>query len=240
MRYTRTGLGFVCPSPLVWSTAHSRCMNADDPRLMGARPVVGQPDPRAAMATPDELIANAANQGVQFAQQTLSDEARSYLAARGVSAHCKIDDNWFAGPQGGEPSMLCSLNGGPYEHGAYALNANPSLAVAESMRGPVATAPAPAPTPTPNYPEIPPGPAPRAPNYPDSSIPPGPAPTAPSPAAPAAAQQQTPAAASSPYTPVTLPALPELPAVLTESWVGGVPNWALAAVAGFALYKSLD
>lgn len=224
MTYSRTGLGFACPPPLVWAATYSRCMNADDPRVANQRPAAGQsaaPDPRAPLADAGEIMASAAQQGVSFAQVPLSAEARAYFAQRGVPVDCKIDDYWFVGPQGGDPSRLCSVNGSPYEHAAYTLNINPSIALPDALRGPVQTSAVPAassysPTPSANY--------------------------TPAPATPSGAGQQP---AAQPSGPAPAPASPytftppELPAVLTEEFITGVPNWALAAVGAFVVYKTL-
>lgn len=218
MIYTRTGLGSNCPPPLVWAANYRRCMNADDPRLSTGsyRPAPGQPDPRAPIADGGELIASAAQQGVPFSQLPLSAEARAYFADRGVPVDCKIDTNWFTGPQGGDPAMLCSVNGSPYEHAAYALNLNPSLALPDALRVPVQSS------------------VPQSGS--SSSHTPAPS-TNYTPAQPSGAGQQPTAQPAGP-TPYTFTP-PDLPAVLTDQLIGGVPNWALAAVGAFVAYKAL-
>jgi len=223
MSYTATGLGFTCPAPLVWNAAYRRCMNADDPRLVtGGMPVANQPDPRAPISSTSEVLATAAAQGVPFSQVELSDGARSYLAQRGFSVDCKIGPA-YAGPQGGDPQRLCSIGGGPYEHAAYALNLNPSIALPEALRGPVAGNN----VSSSSYSEQPAYTPPAQQQQPQQ-----PTPYSPTPA--------TPSDQPSPASPTPYSTLPELPAVLTETWIDGVPNWALAAVAGFAAWKALS
>lgn len=72
--------------------------------------------------------------GQTNASQQLSSSARRYIESRGHSIRCRQDPTWFVGPQGGEIPVLCSIDGGPYEHGAYAINLNPSVALVDVDR----------------------------------------------------------------------------------------------------------
>jgi hypothetical protein len=127
-----TGLGFTgyCPEGSFWMTAtqscqchpgrvwmpdKSKCVSPQSPAYQGAMNI--------------QQVIEAGGGSDTFAQQDLSTAARRYIESKGHSIHCKITEDWFHGPQGGSPPMLCSVDGGPYEHGAYAVNLNPDLAL---------------------------------------------------------------------------------------------------------------
>lgn len=104
----------VCHEGRVWMPDGSRCVSPQAPAYTGAVSIQDQ----------------QASSPVPISQQPLTDAARRYLQSKGYTVSCTISTNWDAGPQGGVPPMLCSINGGPYEHAAYAINANPYNVVA--------------------------------------------------------------------------------------------------------------
>lgn len=69
-----------------------------------------------------------------YPTQSLSFNAKEYFNKMGHTIQCHIDPNWSAGPQGGTPTMVCSIDGGPYEHAAYAVNQNPYTALVSAIQ----------------------------------------------------------------------------------------------------------
>lgn len=97
----------VCRTGRVWAPDNSKCVSPQSSLITGAQPIIrGQTGPA-------------------FSQQELSAGARRYIESQGHTIRCKIDDRWAATPAGGDPSRVCSIDGGPYKFGAYAINANP-------------------------------------------------------------------------------------------------------------------
>lgn len=105
-----------CYPGRVWMPDKSKCVSPESPAYTGAitwdESMQGQ--------TPDT-----------YGQQELTDAARRYIEQAGYTIKCKIDDSWFAGPQGGQPSRICSINDSPYQFGAYAINLNPRGAITD-------------------------------------------------------------------------------------------------------------
>jgi hypothetical protein len=68
----------------------------------------------------------------QMAQE-LSDYAKQYFQQTGHTVRCKLvyPTNVPGGPN--YPTMMCSIDGGEYVHGAYAINLNPSTAITSEM-----------------------------------------------------------------------------------------------------------
>jgi len=124
IRYGISGLGAGCPEGAkpgadgncecypgrVWLSDRSRCVSPESLAYTGA-------------ITIEEAMAGTTSD--TFGQQELTAAARRVIEQAGYTIDCKIDDSWFAGPQGGQPSRVCSINGSPYMFGAYALNLNP-------------------------------------------------------------------------------------------------------------------
>lgn len=100
----------VCDSGRVWMPDNSKCVSPQSPAYTNA-------------ITWEESMEG--HTPATYGQQELLPGVRNYIESRGHTIDCRIDPNWFAGPQGGTPAMLCSIDGGPYEHGAYAVNLNP-------------------------------------------------------------------------------------------------------------------
>lgn len=110
------GTNCRCSPGRVWEPSLERCVSPES---------VAQ---QAGM-TWQETQSYAQQSGTVYAQQPLSASARNYIESRGHTIDCRIDPNWFVGPQGGEPAMTCSIDGGPYIHAAYAINLNPGVAL---------------------------------------------------------------------------------------------------------------
>lgn len=106
--------------------------------------------------------------------QTLDPAVRAAIVAAGHTIDCRreCDPMCMGGPFAGDQccSELCSVDGGPYEHGAYAINASPGVLLTELTGGlplfgraqpssatpPSTPAPAVAPPPSPGCPPPPP------------------------------------------------------------------------------------
>lgn len=110
-----------CYSGRVWMPDGSRCVSPQSPAYQGAMNI-------------QEVWEAGGGSSETYAQQNLSASARRYIESKGHTIHCEITEDWFHGPQGGSPPMLCSVDGGPYEHGAYAINLNPDLALLAAAR----------------------------------------------------------------------------------------------------------
>jgi hypothetical protein len=66
--------------------------------------------------------------------QPLSDYAKQYFQQTRHTVNCKLV--YPSNVPGGlnYPTMMCSIDGGPYEHGAYAINLNPGTAITSAAR----------------------------------------------------------------------------------------------------------
>ena len=66
--------------------------------------------------------------------QPLSDYAKQYFQQTRHTVNCKLV--YLSVVPGGPnyPTMMCSIDGGPYEHGAYAINLNPGTAITSAAR----------------------------------------------------------------------------------------------------------
>lgn len=106
----------VCYPGRVWMPDGSKCVSPQAPAYSGA---IGFKESYAGH-TPDT-----------YGQQELTAAARNYIESAGHSITCKIDDNWVASPAGGTPSRICSIDGGPFIHGAYTINLNPYNALVD-------------------------------------------------------------------------------------------------------------
>lgn len=119
-----------CPEGAVWSESAGKCV------CRSGR--VWAPDNSKCVSPQSYLITGGGTMqtgtGASFSQQKLSDNARRYIEQTGHSIRCKIDDRWSAGPQGGDPARVCSIDGGPYKYGAYAINANPRSVITSLKR----------------------------------------------------------------------------------------------------------
>jgi len=105
----------LCDSGRVWTDDHGKCVSPQSLAQQAGR----------------SLQENVKAGGSVYSQQELSANARRYIEGQGHSVSCEIDPNWFAGPQGGQPSRVCSIDGGPYQFAAYSLNLNPGVALVE-------------------------------------------------------------------------------------------------------------
>jgi hypothetical protein len=100
---------------------------------------LGQPTPVSWMRT---LTPRGSDYGL--GDLGLAAETRAAIEAAGYTVDCRIDPFWTPSPAGGAPEELCSIDGGPYEHSALALDAT-AWRIVDSLRaevGPPGAAPA--------------------------------------------------------------------------------------------------
>lgn len=109
----------VCYEGRVWMPDGSRCVSPQAPAYSGA--ITWQESMQG--QTPDT-----------YGQQELTAAARAYIQNAGHTINCKISDSWAAGPQGGTPARVCSIDGGGYDHAAYLINLNPATALTSLAR----------------------------------------------------------------------------------------------------------
>lgn len=130
------GLGVTCPegsrdvngqcecySGRVWMPDRSKCVSPQSPAYIQA--VGGGSTTHADQSSMTSK---------QWGQQSLTDASRRYIESQGHTIRCQIDPNWVASPAGGDPAMLCSIDGGPLAHAAYAINQNPYVALLSATR----------------------------------------------------------------------------------------------------------
>lgn len=235
----------VCYEGRVWMPDGSRCVSPQAPAYSGA--ITWQESMQG--QTPDT-----------YGQQELTAAARAYIVNAGHTIDCKISEDWASGPQGGQPSRVCSIDGGPYNQGAYLINLNPYNALVslarENASQQVAAATGVAPGSLFTTPELADAVNAAMQGHVAASIA----------ATQAAAPQQQPGAqtqplqqqgqASTPAATATIPAETSdaavggsssgpqpvnfslnLPALAGENWIPNIPNWAvLAGGAGLALF----
>lgn len=78
--------------------------------------------------------AQAYPDSASYAAQGLTEFVKQYFKDTRHSVSCKLvyPDNVPGGPN--YPTMMCSIDGGPYEHGAYAINLNPGTAINSAIQ----------------------------------------------------------------------------------------------------------
>lgn len=130
------GLGFIglgresCPEGSRWDDSSQSCecypgrvWMPDDSRCVSPQ------SPAYQQSLTIEEVEERGGGPETFAQQDIDPGVEAYLASQGVDVDCRIDPDWKDSPAGGTPSMLCSVDGGPHHHAAYAINLNPELAL---------------------------------------------------------------------------------------------------------------
>lgn len=261
-------LGANCPEGSSRATSYTGPLGPDGCRCAAGRvwhngrcqspQSVGQ----QAGASAAELTAQYGT-GTGWATQPLTAAARQYLQMTGHRVDCKILRGAQT-PVGSAEWMACSIDGGLYEHGAYAINLSPEAAVVSVQRQRAAAAVAQAAgvapgavysTPelaaqvtaamTPRTAEAQQGPPPATsgdsgqfqPQWFDEVIP--------------ISGMLEPAGGDTVLPGVTAWNLPgggtqyevfgvDVPQVVTQEWIAGIPNWLLLAAAlgaGYVAFK---
>lgn len=124
-----SGLGQTCPEGSGKTAAYSGPL---DPGGSGCRCSPGRVWHNGYCQSPQAVSQQAGSKFTDYGgdpQEDLTPEMRAYFRAVGMSVTCKIDTDWSQGPQGGVATRVCSIDGGPYIHAAYAINRNPQTAI---------------------------------------------------------------------------------------------------------------
>lgn len=134
-----SGMGATCPEG---SSTNPSYTGPLDPAGSGCRCASGRvwhngycQSPQSVVQQESASIADYASMSVaEQMAQPLSDYAKKYFQQTRHTVSCKLV---YPSPVPGMPSHptnMCSIDGGPYEHGAYAINLNPGTAIISAAR----------------------------------------------------------------------------------------------------------